>query len=255
METKYPILEFDGESAAIFEPSKVYRRVDGIPERCVLPIYHTVIAGLIEKNLLEPVLNIGTPLGPMPVYRMTHAGVELTVAHPGLCAPMSAAILDELIAYGCRKFIACGSCGVLDGSLPLDTVVVPSAAVRDEGTSYHYVAPSREIAAQPEVVQVIEAVLQDHKAPYRLAKTWTTDAIYRETATRIARRKSEGCLTVEMECAAFLAVAAFRKVQFGQLLAPSDDVSGDECYPRLGKEYASFAERVFRLALEACTKL
>jgi uridine phosphorylase len=255
MKAEYPLLEFDGESTAIFEPSQVYRRIDGIPESCVLPMYHTVIARLKEKNLLDPVVNIGTPLGPMPVYRMTHAGVEVTVAHPGLCAPMAAAIFEELIAYGCRKFIACGSCGVLDGSLPLDTVVVPTGAVRDEGTSYHYLAPSREIAAQPEVVHVIETVLKDHEVPYRLAKTWTTDAIYRETSTRIARRKSEGCLTVEMECAAFLAVAAYRNVQFGQLLAPSDDVSGDKCLPRLGKDYASFAERVFWLAVEACTRL
>ena len=255
MEAKYPILEFDGVSTAILEPSKVYRRVDGIPERCVLPIYYKVIAGLKEKNLLGHVVNIGTPLGPMPVYRMTHAGIEVTVAHPGIGAPMAAAVFEELIAYGCRKFIACGSCAVLDGFLPPGTVVVPSGAVRDEGTSYHYVAPSREIASQPEVVHVIEAVLEDHKVPYRLGKTWTTDAIYRETAMRIARRKSEGCLAVDMECAAFLAVAAFRNVQFGQLLAPSEDVSGDEYYPLLEEEYASFAERLFWLAVEACTKL
>ena len=80
-------------------------------------------------------------MGPMPVYRMTHEGHDVAVAHPGLCAPFAAAVLEELIAFGGRKFVACGSAGVLGSDLAKGTVVVPSGAVRDEGTSYHYVAP------------------------------------------------------------------------------------------------------------------
>jgi len=255
MKTDYPILEFDASTDAIIEPSKVLKPVAGMPERCVLPIYHDVIKGLKEKNLLTRVTDIRTSMGPMPVYRMTHAGSEISVAHPGLCAPFAAAVLEELIAFGGRKFIACGSAGVLDSGLAKGTVVVPSGAVRDEGTSYHYVLPAREIEAQPDVVQIIQAVLEDRRVPFQIGKTWTTDALYRETTKRIADRKSEGCLTVEMECAAFLAVAEFRGVRFGQLLATGDDVSGPEWDPRHTEEHKSFPESVFWLSVECCLKL
>jgi len=255
MRAEYPILEFDTARTAIIEPAKVLKPVDGMPERCVLPIYHGVIAGLQEKNLLTRVTDIGTAMGSMPVYRMVHAGIPVAVAHPGLGAPFAAAVLEEMIAFGGRKFIACGSAGVLDSGLAKGTVVVPSAAVRDEGTSYHYATPSRDIAAQADVIKVVRRVLEDRGVPFQVGKTWTTDALYRETMRRIADRKSEGCLTVEMECAAFLAVAAFPGVRFGQLLATGDDVSGTEWDPRHTEEHSTFPERVFWLSVEACVKL
>jgi uridine phosphorylase len=186
---------------------------------------------------------------------MMHEGTAVAVAHPGLCAPFVAAVLEELIAFGCRKFVACGSAGVLDGNLKKGTVVVPSAAVRDEGTSYHYLPPEREIEADPDVVAIIESVLQSHGVTYRVGKTWTTDGLYRETKNRIAKRKAEGCLTVEMECSAFLAVARFRGVRFGQLLATGDDVSGDQWDPRQTPEHATFPERLFWLSVEASLNL
>jgi len=251
---EYPILEFDGEHESLIEPSKVIKPIS-IPEHCVLPIYYTVIEKLKEQSRIGHVKDISTALGPMPVYRMKHKGQELAVAHPGLCAPFAAGVLEELVALGCRKFIACGSAGVLDSRLAKGTVVVPCAAVRDEGTSYHYVAPAREMVADRGVVRTIESVLQAHGVQYRVGKTWTTDGLYREKKTRIARRKSEGCLTVEMECSALLAVSKFRKVRFGQILATGDDVSGDEWDPRHSGEHASFPEKLFWLSVEVCLKL
>lgn len=254
MIAEYPILEFDNAKEALIEPSKILKRID-IPECCVLPIYDTVITALREQGRLSHVNDIRTSLGPMPVFQMEHVGRSVAVAHPGLCAPFAAAVLEELIAFGCRKFIACGTAGVLDGGLAKGTVVVPNAAVRDEGTSYHYIAPAREIGVAPEVVAIIASVLETHGVAHRVGKTWTTDAIYRETKGRIAQRTAEGCLTVEMECAAFLAVAQFRQVRFGQMLAASDDVSGDVWEPRHAEEDASFAERLFWLSVEACLRL
>ena len=69
--------------------------------------------------------------------------------------------------------------------------------------------------------------------PFVTGKTWTTDGLYRETRGKVDRRVAEGCLTVEMEAAAFFAVAAFRGVSFGQLLYAGDDLSGDAglCVP------------------------
>ena len=255
MNAKYPILEFDGAKDAIIEPSNVLKSVPGIPEHCVLPMYHTVIEQLRMRKLLTQVTNIDTSMGPMPVYRLIQEGTEVAVTHPGLCAPFAAAVLEELIAFGCRKFIACGSAGVLDNTLAKGTIVIPEAAVRDEGTSYHYVAPRREIKVDLQVVAAIESVLQSHGIRYQVGKTWTTDGIYRETKCRIAKRKSEKCLTVEMECSAFLAVARFRNVRFGQILATGDDISGDEWDPRHTDDDRSFPERLFWLSVEACLRL
>jgi uridine phosphorylase len=256
MDSPFPILEFDGEADAVIEPSKVIPPID-IPERCVLPIYHTVIARLLASSRLEHVTNIHTAMGPLPVYKMRHDNAELAVAHPGLAAPLAAGVMEELIASGCRKFIACGSAGVLDSALSPGTVVVPSSAVRDEGTSYHYIEPAREIAADPRVVKIISSVLERHGVKYRVGKTWTTDAFYRETRPRVARRKSEGCLTVEMECAAFLAVSQFRAAVFGQILATGDDVSGVDWDPRdwNSATHSDFWDKLFWLSVEACVAL
>ncbi len=90
---------------------------------------------------------------------------------------------------------------------------------------------------------------------YLLGKTWTTDGIYRETPGKIARRRTEGCLTVEMEAAAFFAVAHFRQVTFGQLLYCGDDVSGEEWDSRHWDKRASVREKLFWLAAEAVLKL
>ncbi|MDX1611071.1 MAG: STT3 domain-containing protein, partial [Candidatus Thermoplasmatota archaeon] len=107
---------------------------------------------------------------------------------------------------------------VLNGELAVGHVIVPASAVRDEGTSYHYLAPSREVAATPAAVAAIERTLGKDNVDYVVGKTWTTDAIYRETPGKIALRRQEGCLTVEMEAAAFFAVARFREVTVGQIL-------------------------------------
>ncbi len=251
-----PILEFDGEAEALIEPSREIKPIE-IPERCVLPIYHTVIANLVADSRLTHVTDIHSAMGAFPVYKMNHGDRPITVMNPGVGAPLVAAVMDELIAMGCRTFVACGSAGVLDSALHRGVVVVPASAVRDEGTSYHYVAPSREIAADPTVVETIAATLERHGVEFRVGKTWTTDGLYRETRPRIARRKAEGCLAVEMECSAFLAVAKFRGVRFGQILATGDDVSGQE-WDRRGfdpRKPIPFSDRLFWLAVEACLAL
>src|SRR5690606_5019464 len=89
-------------------------------------------------------------------------------------------------------------------------------------------APAREVEANMHAVKTIQDVLNRHGVKYLAAKTWTTDAFYRETREKAALRKSEGCVTVEMECSAFFAVSQFRKVTFGQILYGGDDLSGNE---------------------------
>lgn len=156
---------------------------------------------------------------------------------------------------GCKKFIACGGAGVLEKGIAVGHIVVPRAAVRDEGTSYHYLPPAREVSASSEGIAAIERVLKEHRMDYIISKTWTTDAPYRETPEKVRLRKSEGCLTVEMEAAAFFAVAQFRGIVFAQMLYGGDDVSGSDWDTRGWGSRIEIREKLFWLAAEACLTL
>ncbi|HEY3288933.1 MAG TPA: nucleoside phosphorylase, partial [Anaerolineae bacterium] len=149
-------------------------------------------------------------------------------------------------------FIACGGAGVLNRDIAVGHIIVPVSAVRDEGTSYHYLAPSREVEASPLAVAAIERTLIKNEVRYILAKTWTTDAFYRETVDKIKLRQEEGCITVEMEAAAFFAVARFRNAVFGQILYGGDDVSGSQWDSRHWNSRVSVRERLVWLAAESC---
>ena len=129
------------------------------------------------------------------------------------------------------------------------------AAVRDEGVSYHYLPPSREVTANPNAVSALVKSLDDRGLPYRVGKTWTTDAPYRETPNKIASRREEGCLTVEMESAALIAVSQFRNAVFGQVLYGGDDLSGTEWDSRQWTSKRDIRESLFWLCADACLNL
>ena len=252
-----PLIEFDQDKTSITDPSKLHKDTGEInpPMHCILPMSGTLINKLENDGRLKKIYELYTPLVPIGVYRIEFEDKLLTVAHPGTSAPHVVAIFEELTALGCRKFIACGSAGVLRPELKRGTVIIPSSALRDEGTSYHYCSPSRVIDMDKEVVKKLESVLQRHNVDYIVGKTWTTDGFYRETRGKVAKRASEGCITVEMECSALIAAAKFRDVTFGQYLVAADDVSGEEWDLRHIDGKMQFQEKVFWLSVEACLEL
>lgn len=247
----FPILEFDPSPNAVIEPSKTVEPLEGI-EHCVLCYFRQVLEQLVDSGQATQIAMHGSEMGPLPLYAIEHDGRRVAVMQAPVGAPFAAALLEELIARGLSKFIICGGCGVLDRQIAVGHLLVPTSAVRDEGTSYHYLPPGREVSANAQVVQSLVGVLTRHNHPYLLTKTWTTDAIYRETPALVRLRRSEGCLAVEMEAAAFMAVAEFRGVQLGQLLYAGDDISGEDWDHRGWQDRASVRKEVFWLAVEAC---
>ncbi|MGA7869447.1 MAG: nucleoside phosphorylase [Candidatus Binatus sp.] len=248
----FPILEHDPSPTAIIEPRRVYKSID-VPKHCVLCFFQDVIDELVRNGAREiHIANWET--GRHPVYELDFNGRRLAVLHPRVGAPISAAMLELMIALGSRKFIACGGAGVLDSKIAVGHIIVPNSAVRDEGTSYHYLPPSREVAPHPRALAAIEKTLRRNGLDYIVAKTWTTDGILRETRARMRARKREGCLTVEMEAAAFFAVAQFRRVQFGQILYGGDDLGGNDWDHRNWTRH-QIRERLFALAAEACLSM
>lgn len=254
MQDSYPILEFDPSPEAIIEPARFIKPID-IPRNCVLCFFQEVITEVCGDGKAKFVANRNSEMGNHPIYEIEFDGKRVAIMHPGVGAPLAGGFLDEVIALGCRKFIACGGAGVLNREIAVGHVVVPTSAVRDEGTSYHYLPPSREVSAHPDGVAAIEATLKKHHVSYILGKTWTTDGLFRETRSKIERRKAEGCVTVEMEASAFFAVAQFRGVTFAQLLYGGDDISGDEWDHRDWRGPLSNREKLFWLAVEACAAL
>jgi uridine phosphorylase len=193
-------------------------------------------------------------IGVHPLYEMDVNGRRVGVVHPGMGGPLAAGLMEEAIAMGCRKFIACGGAGTLDAAIAAGHIVVPDCAVRDEGVSYHYLKPSREVAPTPRALAAIEAVLCDNHHEYIRGKTWSTDAVYRETRTRMNRRRREGCVVVETEAAAFFAVARFRRVECAQILYGGDSLAGRRWDPRAWNRNA-MRERLFHLAAQSCLRL
>jgi uridine phosphorylase len=251
MPAEYPILEFDSTREALIEPSRVIRPLD-VPEHCVICFFRDVIDRVCGEGRARVLVANAWEDGPHPLYEIAVQGRRLAVVHPGVGAPLAAGILEEVIAFGCRKFVACGGCGVLNKEIAVGHLILPVCAVRDEGASYHYLPPGREVAAHPDAVAAVERALAGHGVPYLKGKTWTTDAPYRETLAKIRQRQAEGCLSVEMEVAAFFAVAQFRGVPFAQVLYGGDDVSGGDWENRDWQRQGLVREKLFRLAAEAC---
>lgn len=249
-----PILEHEFLSESKLEPSKLIKPRD-VPEHCVISFFREVN----QKIALEMQAKIAVANrwedGEHPIYEIERNGQRLAFFHPGVGAPIATGLLEEAIAFGCKKFIVCGGCGVLEKDLFVGKLIVVDAAVRDEGVSYHYVEPDREIRANQDVVNLMEAFMQERGIPFITGKTWTTDAPYRETQGMIDMRRNEGCLTVEMEAASFLAVAQFRNVLLGQFLYAGDDLSGENWDNRGWQSRKEVRESLFWLAADACLKL
>lgn len=254
MEQTCPLLEFDPAPEAMIEPRHVHTKRD-VPEHAVVCFFQDVITKLQKEHAAKLLYTLRSEIGPHPIYEIELGGQRLAVFHPGIGAPLAAGLLEEVIALGCTKFIACGGCGVLDSAIALGHILVPHSAVRDEGTSYHYLPPAREVSASARAVAAIERTLEKHEADYLPVKTWTTDALYRETPAKVKTRKAEGCLCVEMEAAAFFAVAQFRQIEFGQLLYGGDTLGGDVWDHRNWNNHLTGREKLFWLAAEACLSL
>lgn len=254
MKQKYPILEFDKSKQAVINPSDILPKID-ISEYCVICYFKEVVQKVASLPETKVIYTTEWESGNYPLFETEYNGKKIAFIQGQVGAPAAAGVLEESIALGCRKFIVCGGAGVLDKEIATGHIVIPESAVRDEGTSYHYIEPAREIEQNRQAMDAIIKTLKEKNVPYLTGKTWTTDGFFRETPDKVQLRKSEHCLTVEMEASAFFAVAQYREVILGQLLYGGDDVSGELWDKRNWVGKKTIRENVFWLAVEACLKL
>jgi uridine phosphorylase len=253
---KFPILEFDPSRNVFINPAANYHFMGRLfHERVVLCFFQDVIGKLALKHKAKKIAVFRSEFGANPAYGIKFKGKSIAVMHPGVGSALAAGFMEEAISIGGRKLIACGGAGILRKDLTVGHLIVPTSAVRDEGASYHYLPPGREAKPHPKALKAIRNTLERHGIPYVLGKTWTTDGFFRETRNKVEMRRKEGCVSVEMECSAFFAVGKYRKIQCGQILYGGDDLSREEYDNRNWLKQASVRERIFWLAVEACSSL
>lgn len=251
----FPVLEFPGTGRGLIEPSRLVARRPAIPPACVLCFFPEVLRDRHRRGELALIQEITGEHEPVPVYRLGRGRGAVGVAWPGVTAPFAALMLERFIALGGKMFVACGGAGVLDAAIAPGRVLLPTAALRDEGTSYHYLRPARTVRPHRRALAALRAACRQRGLHPVEGTVWTTDAAYRETPAQIRRRRAEGCLAVEMEAAALFAVARFRRVALGQVLYAGDDVSGPSWQPRGWTRLADTREDLFDLAVDACRRM
>ncbi len=224
--------DFDDTKEAFFNPKDWQKKVEGFPEICVSTFSEGVIKKFAEMEGVEVIASLYSANGVIPIYKIKYGGKEIAFFLSRVGAPACACGLEEVIAMGAEKIVLFGSCGILDKEAADGRIIVPVSAVRDEGTSYHYLPSSEEVKVGKAGIDKVCDCLKKCGYPYVKGRVWTTDGIYRETRKAIADRKAQGCIAVEMEFAAAAAVTEFRNIPFVQFLYGEDNLDSREWEPR-----------------------
>ena len=244
---------FDPDSPEIIFAASHHPPVEGFPETIVITFQDETFRVLEQLCPTEVVAkhHAGRDI---PIYRLNWNGRSIGICQTLLGGPGTAGLLEEALAMGAKKVLLYGSCGVLDSALVAGHFILPTAAYRDEGVSYHYL-PVGDYVDIPTAERLGE-IFDGLNLPYVKGRVWTTDAFYRETRNNMAKRKADGCVAVDMECASAMAVGQFRGAEVYQFLYAEDSLDGDAWDRRtMGAVPASSYEKYLRVALEAASRL
>jgi len=178
----------------------------------------------------------------IPLRRGKRDGVEVAVLLAPIGSPGTVMIVEELIAAGARVVVGIGDAGGLQPSVPAGSCVIPDRALRDEGTSLHYVDEDVEARPDPEVAEKLAAGLAAAGIEPARGLIWTTDAPYRELSGTVTRLRGDGVVAVDMEAAALFVVAACRGVAAASVMVVAD-VLDDPWTPNFGHDGLAGARR------------
>lgn len=218
-----PLLEYDTAREAVIDPEDLASEPLGT-DMLIISFFPEALRKLLAEGRIRTARVLP---GENDIVLYAFTDEPRVLITPGLIGcPACAGTLDQLWGMGIRRVMFCGGGGVLDPSIGVGELLLVDGAIRDEGFSYHYLAPSRTVKADEAVNAIIADYLGARGIPYRKGLVWTTDALFRETKTRVAMRREEGALLVEMEQAGCLAVAQYRGLRYGAIIYGGDDVSG-----------------------------
>lgn len=213
-----------GEARNPMSRSTFKDQFPSFPRRCLMSFMGDALQQFVDAHRCEQIAVHHSEACDYPIWRHRVESGDIALVQAPVGAPAAGILMDLLVASGVEAIVSCGGCGVL---IPISSgiILIATSAVRDEGTSYHYLAPARQIHLNETMVALEEKVLLAKDYPYRKVKTWTTDGFFRETPQIVARRKEEGCATVDMECSALAAIARFYGIRYGALFYSGDSLA------------------------------
>ena len=177
--------EFDPTMRAVINPDAIHSKIDGFPETIVSVFSYHLFSRLVELLKGEVIAYTKDVDGEWPVYRVNYKGKVLAFGKARLGGPACTGYFEDLLAMGGKRIILTGNCGVLDKTIEDCAIIIPLAAIRDEGTSYHYAPPSDIIKVNRKYAEEFKRICNEQGYPTVEGTTWTTDVFYRETPKRL----------------------------------------------------------------------
>ncbi len=246
-----------------FIQAKGIKFKEGQNDKIVLP---SVAVGVFSRHLFKSIVEnfpcrevgyISMTNFERPVYILTYKNVKITLFMAGVSGPWISADLEQLYAQGVRTFIIFGNCGVLDSKIEDCSIIIPTKAFRDEGTSYHYAEESDTIELNPKYCEEFLEILDEYNFEYTKGYTWTTDAFYRETREKINYFKQQGAVCVEMEGSVIAAVCNRIHSDYFTFYYAGDNLDGVQWDERSlnGMVNIDKKKEVVLLALELAVKI
>ncbi|MBO4423570.1 MAG: nucleoside phosphorylase [Clostridia bacterium] len=224
--------EFDNSKKAVIDAAMIKSVVPDFPQTSIACFSVKLFDRVLEAVPHKQIGDVGCANGKAPVYEVEYGGKRFSFFMASVGEPACVGEYEDMIAMGSRRLILFGNCGVLDKNIEDCGIIIPTAAIRDEGCSYHYAPPSDLIKVNKKYVPEFKQVLKECGYGYTEGITWTTDAVYRETADKVRRRREQGAICVEMECAGMQAMCDFRGVEFFQFFYAGDNLDHDQWQPR-----------------------
>lgn len=224
--------EFDPSKSAVINPDMIAEKIENFPDVTISCFSHHLFSTLIEFFEHEIIGEVHPATMTVPVYMVNYKGESFAFFQSIVGEPACADVYENIIAMGSKCLILLGSCGVLDKKIEDCGIIIPTKAIRDEGLSYHYAPASDTIEVNTKYRELFKEVLRKFNYPYVEGITWTTDACYRETQEKVNKRKEQGAICVEMECAGMQALCDFRETDFFQFFYAGDNLDHSQWQPR-----------------------
>lgn len=228
---------YDKDSEPIISLKDFYGEKKYLTEKCLIIFSKRIFEYLLDNFDCQEIGQISSVNGTSPVYKSHFEGQEFAFYLTMIGSALASTHCVEVNwITGAEKFIMFGSCGSLDKEKTFGKYIIPTEVYRGEGASYYYAAPSDYLTIKNH--EKVEDFFIRENAPYTKGKVWTTDVMIRETRGLVSKRKSEGCIAVEMELAGVQAACDFYGLELYNFLE-SGDILNENSYEVKGLHSAN----------------
>jgi uridine phosphorylase len=211
-DTRIPLLEHEPSESPVFtaanllEAARIRKGLPkvAVPAGCLLDFDGELVQYLAATG--RAIEETGWPCFHTRLFRWREGGAEYGLIGGTVGAPFAVLVAEELFSLGCRALVSISSAGLVAERFAPPFFLLIERALRDEGTSCHYLPPGRHADADPSLIAAVRDRMAGSSVPVHTGPSWTTDAPFRESERLIALRRMEGIISVEMEAAALLSL-------------------------------------------------